>query len=883
MTSKEVFALRKSGNLDEAYEMARQLMEAPDPGAWDIKAFGWCLINLIKRDSKAGQQQHLEHYRQQLEALNVNPDDDILTQQREYALKLCNPSGQAMQRAKMFSQKGQHQEAVRIYFQLFEDGDHSDAVQASLGWELYRLAKQVVGQDPPNFGMAHQCLHDYFRLRLERPSNLHTCILRVADKMAKANNMQMGDFVRAWGLENLTAEDFERFIGNDGKSYPALAERVVQRASKDASDRNAVADLNYIEPYLNDFIERFPDNLWLKYYKAKVLIALERSDEAVPFGLEVVKNKSNEFWSWGLLGDIHQDISTDLRLACYSKALLCSTDINFVGNVKLKLAEILIDRAVYGKAKREIDEVINFRRKNDQKIPPVAAMMMGKEWYAAMTASSSNRNFYLEHAKAAEELLYSGLSWINAVLGDSFTPSQKPGEPKRKLLRKLYIEARDMPFEIVIAESKISMLKPLVGAGVKVKGEFDRRQRFHLYKVQERSGAIPWDIFEEQIGVVDHINTQKKLLHFILDREQGSIVHFSDLQDEFRVGDAIAVRVSSPTGKSGKKQRVFTARKKAESVPLSLLRPFDEHVRIRNGMGFTDHGVFIPPPMVDEHRIADDCMVTGMAILNYNKKRFEWGWKAIFIKNVDFFSDKLKQEHPDCLDEAQLNVLQVDNSCKMLPDSLDKVSSDGWVERFLEWAEKNDCCGECLYLEDLHKHPNSGWSPSFIKTFDDEIKCGHDISRASNSGKGYRFDIGISREKQDLINTTVLSLADKNLSKLPKEISNLKQLKYLDLSRNKFSVVPIEICSLENLTVLWCENLNLTSLPKEIINLKKIEEISLEGNDGLFLTKEQKAWICTQRISVWPLEIEFEIAGGVSVGSAHKKSLHRILSSTSVQ
>jgi hypothetical protein len=637
MTSKEVFALRKSGSLDEAYEMAQQLMEAPSPGEWDIKAFGWCLIDLIKLDSKIGQQQNLERYREQLETLNVNPDDDIFARQREYALKLCNPSGQAIQKAKSFSEKGQHQAAVGIYFQLFNDGDHSNDMQKTLGWELYRLAKQVVEQDPPNYGMAQQCLHDYFRLTLERPSNLHTCILRVADKMAKADNMQMGDFVRAWGLENLTTEDFERFIGNDGKSYPALAERVVQRASKDASGRNAVDDLNYIEPYLNDFIQKFPDNIWLKYYKTKVLIALNRSDEAVPFGLEVVKNKANDFWSWGLLGDVHEGVSTDLRLACYCKALLCSTDINFVCNVKLSLADILVERQEYENAKLEIDEVYKFRRDNEYRIPPEVKMLMAQDWYLNTDPPVSNRDFYLEHAKTAEELLYNELPWINAVLGDCFTSQQKPGEPRRKPRRKLYLEDCEMPFEVVIPDSKVAFLKLKSGAGIRGKGEFDDRQRFQFYMAQERSESEPWDIFKEQLGVVDHVNTQKKLLHFIIDRNRDGVVHFADLKDKFREGDTIAIRLSSFTGKKGKQQRVVTARKSAEPAPSSLLKSFDDRVRVSNGMGFTDGEIFISPPMVEKNRITDDCTVSGMAIINYNKKRSEWGWKAIRITNIEFF------------------------------------------------------------------------------------------------------------------------------------------------------------------------------------------------------------------------------------------------------
>jgi len=45
-------------------------------------------------------------------------------------------------------------------------------------------------------------------------------------------------------------------------------------------------------------------------------------------------------------------------------------------------------------------------------------------------------------------------------------------------------------------------------------------------------------------------------------------------------------------------------------------------------MGFTPDDVFIPPPLMQAQGIADGDQVTGVALLNLNKKRNTWGWKA---------------------------------------------------------------------------------------------------------------------------------------------------------------------------------------------------------------------------------------------------------------
>lgn len=630
MTSKEVFDKRRSGAIDEAYGMALRLMENPNHGEWDIKAMSWCLIDLIKRDSKAGQQRNIEVYRQQLEVLETDPKDKVLSGQRDYAMKLCSPNGQLIQRAKLLSNEGKYLEAVNLLWELFNNGDHSDEVQTGLAWGLYRLAKAMLDQDPPNYGKAKSCLNDYFKLNIEKPSVLHSCFLVIADKLVKPDKIKMGPFVRIWGLEYLRPDDYEPFVTNDGETLLSLAERVIQHACKDASKRNAIEDLNYINPYIDECIERCPDNLWLKLSKAKVLNALGLNDMAITFGLEVAKNKAGDYWAWELLGDIHRELSADLMMSCYCKALLCSKDINFVYKVKLKLAGLLVERGDVEKAKLELDEVVEFRTNSDLSIPDDANHLISQDWFENTKPSSSNHQFYLDQALDAEELLYSGLPWKNAVMGEQFTLEHKPG----KFRRKIYVESTGFPFEVVVPESKVLMIEAKPGRCLKLKGEYDDNQRFQVYAVEKRSECADWDIFDERIGVVDHVNTQKELIHFIIDRKLDGVVPFSELNDIFRLGDVIAVRFSEYASKQGTRHRVVTVYKTDKLAPESLLKSFESDVQEENGMGFTDEGIFISPSLMTEHGVQDGDKVSGTAILSYNKKRFKWGWKAIRVEYI---------------------------------------------------------------------------------------------------------------------------------------------------------------------------------------------------------------------------------------------------------
>ena len=106
ITNKDVFAKRKEeGALDEAYQMALVLMQGLKISDWDFKAFAWCLIDLIKRDVQAGHDQNLDHYRQQLQEIKLDPNDEVLSKSVRYALSLCNPHGQLISQAKELSKQ----------------------------------------------------------------------------------------------------------------------------------------------------------------------------------------------------------------------------------------------------------------------------------------------------------------------------------------------------------------------------------------------------------------------------------------------------------------------------------------------------------------------------------------------------------------------------------------------------------------------------------------------------------------------------------------------------------------------------------------------------------------------------------------------------------
>lgn len=626
-TSKEVFAKRKEGALDEAYELASQLVASPHADEWDRKAMGWCLVDLIKRDVQTSKSENLEHYRRQLESLQVAADDEVLQKGIRNALLLCQPNGPLIKQASALSKEGRHAQAVALYRQAGRLGPLDSQVQTNLGWDLYRHTKQLLDTEPVDFSAIRRNLHDYLKLDAEKPSLLHTCFLQVASKLASQEKLNLLKFLPLWDLEHLQVEDYQRSRAEDGKEYPSLAEKVIQQAGKEAAALGDAQDLNYILPYLDAAIERFPDNVWLKLDKAKGLLGLGRHEDALAFGMAVTKAKANEYWAWELLGDIVAFTDPAASLGCYCKALCCPTDDKFTGKVRLKLAQSMIETQELPAAKLEVETVLYQKEREGQRIPEVAERIASQPWFASTTANVSNADYYRAHAGAAESFLLNQLPWIAATLGDRFVIPDMENKPKRRI----FIKTPSDPLEASIPERRFELKGLAVGDGLRVKGEFDEKKRFQIYAIEARPTTAQWDVFPMRIGVVDHVNQEKQVLHFIVDRSIDGVIPLAELPCPFRQGDAIAMKVSKRSTDKGTVYRVLHAQATDEKPSPQVRKDFDEAVRLFNGMGFTDSDIFIPPPMVVEFQLLDGQKVAGTAILNFNKKHGSWGWKAITL------------------------------------------------------------------------------------------------------------------------------------------------------------------------------------------------------------------------------------------------------------
>lgn len=102
----------------------------------------------------------------------------------------------------------------------------------------------------------------------------------------------------------------------------------------------------------------------------------------------------------------------------------------------------------------------------------------------------------------------------------------------------------------------------------------------------------------------------------------------------------------------------------------------------------------------------------------------------------------------------------------------------------------------------------------------------------------------------ELKNLKHLNLSNNKISTIPKDITKLKRLEKLDISNNKISNFYAKICQLPKLKVLNLNNNLIKTLPKQIKYLKQLKVLHLSNNLLSFFPNEIKELINLQKLNI---------------------------------
>ena len=350
-TIKDITTKCKAGEIAEAYEIALQDWQNAPDDVWTQREVGWALYYYIKEDVE---QKRTDSFYEHLEKLGE------LT-----LLDLTNDK----------------------------------LIYENLLWKVAEFAKGFQTEDFAAMDTLFSKIQNY-HFGSSRPYSL---LLQYFIKFEGWN--QLADFIDWWDLNNLTQEDYEQFQMENGKKVMSLAERAYIAYSKALLKLGDQERIAAFIPRIEALMDAHPEMLYPGYFCGKLLIAQGAGkEEALKKVIPFVRKKINEFWAWQLMSDIFRD-EPDKQLACLLRAVHCKTQESFLGKIRIRLAEIYIQRQDFPRAKYNIDKVSACYLQQGWKLPGQLQQWAWQPWLQNTLSEPSDP---LDYKTITKDLLFEG-------------------------------------------------------------------------------------------------------------------------------------------------------------------------------------------------------------------------------------------------------------------------------------------------------------------------------------------------------------------------------------------------------------------------------------------------------------------------------------------
>lgn len=373
-SSNKVRSLRKQGQLEEAYNLSKELLDEDEyDDIWLKRDFAWVCYDLMK---KAIADKNSNDFISRLEdiiSLNMPPEEEMLYNQLPWAFGK---------------------------------------------WVSAIFNSQADLLDQEKLKKLDSLLNYSSELYITKPSTGYSFYVKMLHKSFKGD-LKYCEIIDSVGLDFFLPEDYKKTSYN-GKNIMSFAEQLYIAYSdcliSNISHYEVVDDKVKVKeftaraetflPILSDLIENHRDYEYPIYFKAKVLLAIHKNDKVADLLIPFVKTKSKVFWPWQVLGDSFRHRDDDMALSCYCKGLLCRNKEEMIVNLRDSVAELMAEKGFYDEAKTEFSISSKTRMQNWQKIDRKEENAKTQSWYKDAKLLDSNINFYNSHSSKADDLLF---------------------------------------------------------------------------------------------------------------------------------------------------------------------------------------------------------------------------------------------------------------------------------------------------------------------------------------------------------------------------------------------------------------------------------------------------------------------------------------------
>lgn len=379
-------------------------------------------------------------------------------------------------------------------------------------------------------------------------SKWHSEILNLAERFMKENDeWRFLNFFKNWNPENLRNDDWKE-TKKDVHTYKPLATKAIKKAFEVLKTQPSEQDLSWIIKPYETAIKLFPEDEWLLREKALLHFKNNELDLAIKIYKQLVLELADKHYVWQEFSDcIVSDNS--LKIGMLSKALSLEKNEDFLGDIHLDLAKLLIDENLLENALVELEAYKKHRELKGWKLSSLYEDLF-KKVSLIKQILTDNRELYKKFIPFAENFAYADFHWTEVVLVDKW----KDDKGKDRLT---FTDGNSIEFVIgknrfeVLKQSELGQILKFKLHKQEIKKEVENKFSWlgknvtteykYIPLITDKSEKKHWEILEDTFAIVDYINKEKSIIHAIT--TDNKEVFFPQIKSELQIGDFVTAKI----------------------------------------------------------------------------------------------------------------------------------------------------------------------------------------------------------------------------------------------------------------------------------------------------------------------------------------------------
>lgn len=333
----------------------------------------------------------------------------------------------AMNPAFKLRKEGKFKEAERVAKEYLEKDPNNEWNKKAYGWILFDKLKSSLRKQRKLSKFNKITIKEFIKLGISIPDVLYANVLKILIRFyRKGDNSalyQIYTILKNFPTDNFfRPEDFQR--SRKGRiQRNSLVESVASVLARHALNMKEIETLEFTLNWIEQIEPKFPDNINLPYYRARILLQLEQYDKAIPVLHKLVAIK-NDWHLWGYLGQSYEKIDPEKALYCLCRALILQKDPYLTIKFRVILVRVLFQLNKNLEASSEakyISKLLEIRN-----LPPKEEVesLKNDPKFLKDAKEKLDQSFYEEYANKIQPD-YSHLDMVHGIVVDVNTEKKK--------------------------------------------------------------------------------------------------------------------------------------------------------------------------------------------------------------------------------------------------------------------------------------------------------------------------------------------------------------------------------------------------------------------------------------------------------------------------